>query len=194
MLKIVSAPNNILQTTCSKVGVIDAKIIKILKDMEETLENQKDPPGVGLAANQVGLNLRIFLALINNQIVPFINPEILDKSTELYPPNDGKNHLLEGCLSLHGYYGLVRRSKWIKLKTITVDLKDLENGIPTDPNLFKEHTQKYTNFPTQIIQHEMDHLNGHIFVEHVIKQNQKLYKIKGQDKKGKTVFEEVELT
>lgn len=194
MFQILSAPNPLLAQTLKPVQKVDERIIKILKDMEQTLENQQDPPGVGLAANQVDLDLRIFLALIDNQIVPFINPEILDKSTRLYPPNDGKNHLLEGCLSLHGYYGLVRRSKWIKLKTITVDLKDLENGIPTDPNLYKEYTQKYTNFPAQIIQHEMDHLNGHIFVERILEQKQKLYKITGKDKKDKTVFEEVELT
>lgn len=193
MLTIVPAPNPILNRTLEPVGKVDSKIIKIIKDMELVLINQKDPPGVGLAANQVDLDLRIFLALIDNQIVPFINPEILDKSTELYPPDDGKNHLLEGCLSLHGYYGLVRRSKWIKFKAVTVNLKDLENGIPTDPNLYKEHIQKYTNFPAQIIQHEMDHLNGHIFVERILEQKQKLYKITGKDKKDKTVFEEVDL-
>lgn len=193
MLKILSAPNQILNQTLEPVHKIDDKIIKILKDMEQTLLSQKNPPGVGLAANQVGLNLRIFLALINNRIIPFINPEILRKSTELYPPNDDKNHLLEGCLSLHGYYGMVHRRKWIKLKATTADRKDLANGIPTNLMLYKEHTQKYTNFAAQVIQHEMDHLNGHIFVERILEQKQKLYKISGKDKNDKMVFEEVEL-
>jgi len=192
MLKIISAPNNILRQTLEPVGKVNSKIIKIIKDMELVLINQKNPPGVGLAANQVGINLRLFLALIDGYIVPFINPEIIKKSKELYPPQDGKNHLLEGCLSLHGYYGLVRRPKWIILKAITID-PNIPN-IPNNPSFFSLHTQKYTNFPAQIIQHEIDHLNGHIFVEHVIAQKQKLYKIRDQDRKGKTVFEEVELT
>jgi peptide deformylase len=207
MLSIVPISHPLLHQVTQPVKKVDEGVIKILQEMEQTLINQKDPPGVGLSANQVGLNLRLFLALINNRIIPFINPEIIDKASKLSPQEDSKSHLLEGCLSLRGYYGLVPRFEWVTLKAITVSPSPLQTpsplrirqltekggSIPNNPNFFSEQTKKYTGLPAQIIQHEMDHLNGRTFVERLLEQNQRLYQITGKDKEGKTVFEEVEL-
>jgi peptide deformylase len=195
MLQIVKAPNEILRQKLKPVTRIDRGIINIIREMEETLKAQKDPVGVGLAANQVGLDLQIFLAVINDIITPFINPEILESGKELYPSKDSKNPLLEGCLSLHGFYGPVKRPKSITVRAITITPNIPKSPqLPTDPKYYTVQTKKYTNFPAEIIQHEVDHLNGILFVQRILEQNEKLYEITGTDKDGNTVFEEVKLT
>lgn len=194
MLQIVKAPSEILRQQLMPVAKVDKDVIKILKEMEDTLKAQKDPVGVGLAANQVGLNLRIFLAVINNIIIPFINPEILEVGKELYPSKDSKNPLLEGCLSLHGFYGPVKRPKSITIRAITLSPNTPKTpNLPNNPKYYTLQTKKYVNFPAEIIQHEVDHLNGILFVQRILEQNAKLYEITGKDKDGDTIFEEVRL-
>jgi peptide deformylase len=90
------------------VTAFDAKLHKLLDDMRETLI---DSNGVGLAAPQVGILRRIFLVdvgLDGNEIVEFINPEILK--------TDGEQEGAEGCLSVPGKYGLVKRPYWVEVR------------------------------------------------------------------------------
>lgn len=181
MYKIVQAPSEILRTPAVPSNLTPEKLKKIIADMTKTLLDQKDPEGVGLAANQVGLPYQIFLARFTTKksepIRVFVNPKIVDHSEEIQ--EESKNSPLEGCLSVPKYYGVVKRWKTVKLEY-------------QDENL-KFQTENFEGFPAVVIQHEMDHLNGKIFVEKILEQNGKLYKVTGKNKKGKEKWEEVEL-
>lgn len=142
--------------------------------MKQILAAQKDPEGVGLAANQLGLAYSIFVTPTH----VFINPEIIAHSDELQPEKNEKVPL-EGCLSLPNYYGSVKRYRWVVVKYQNEKLETKE--------------EKFAGFPATVIQHEMDHLNGKIFVERILEQNGKFYKSTGKDKKGQDIWEEVEL-
>ena len=106
--KILTDKEPALHKVCKKVDSFDKKLHKLLDDMAETLI---DSGGVGLAAPQVGILRRIFLVDVGveeNEIVEFINPEILETDGEQYGP--------EGCLSVPGKYGLVKRPYYAKVR------------------------------------------------------------------------------
>lgn len=106
--KILTDKDPALHKVCKPVTAFDEKLHKLLDDMQETLV---DSGGVGLAAPQVGILRRIFLVdvgLDGNEIIEFINPEILE--------TDGEQEGPEGCLSVPGKYGLVKRPYWVKVR------------------------------------------------------------------------------
>ena len=106
--KILTDKEPALHKTCRPVTSFDAKLHKLLDDMRETLI---ESGGVGLAAPQVGILRRIFLVDVGvdgNEIVEFINPEILE--------TDGEQTGPEGCLSVPGKYGLVTRPYYAKVR------------------------------------------------------------------------------
>jgi len=140
--------NKILRTKSERVGKIDKKIRKLIDNMEETLHAEQ---GLGLAAPQVGKDIRVILARLNydtphEMVKPMINPEILftSKETEIAE---------EGCLSLPNCFKPVERFKMIRVRfddirgtSQILELEDLN---------------------ARIIQHEVDHLNGVLFVDRV---------------------------
>jgi peptide deformylase len=106
--KILTDKDPALHKVCKPVTAFDAKLHKLLDDMAETLV---DSGGVGLAAPQVGILRRIFLVDVGveeNEIVEFINPEIIE--------TDGEQTGPEGCLSVPGKYGLVTRPYYAKVR------------------------------------------------------------------------------
>ena len=106
--KILTDQEPALHKMCKPVTAFDEKLHKLLDDMRETLI---DSNGVGLAAPQVGILRRVFLVdvgLDGEQIVEFINPEILE--------TEGEQEGAEGCLSVPGKYGLVKRPYWVKVR------------------------------------------------------------------------------
>lgn len=176
MYPIVQAPNQILRTPAETVSLPAEKLAKIISGMTATLLAQKDPEGVGLAANQVNLPYKLFLARFEvKKTAPvhvFINPEIVARSDDFQPEPDEKKPTMEGCLSLPNYYGVVQRWQWVKLKY-------------QDENL-KLKIENFRGFPAVVIQHEMDHLSGKIFVERILEQQGKLYKLSIQPAGSKT--------
>jgi peptide deformylase len=176
ILKIIDVKNPILRLKAKPVSKFDKKIKALARDMEDTLENQKDPEGVGLAAPQVAKSLQLFIINYRNQKKVIINPKIIEISKEKATPKTkkGKNSILEGCLSLPHYYGPIKRNKSIKL-----EYKNLEG---------KEIIEEFNGFMAQIVQHEIDHLNGITFIDRIIEQKAPLYKFKGNDN-----WEEVDL-
>ena len=154
--KIVKLPHQSLREKSKTVKKIDKKIRELIKDMWETLEAQKDPEGVGLAAPQVGKNIRLFILKFEGEKRTIINPKVIARAKEKTKYKKGKRPL-EGCLSLPHYYSPIDRPKWITIEYTN------EKG--------ERKKEKFTGFLAQIIQHEMDHLNGVLFVDHAIKQN-----------------------
>lgn len=180
MYKIILSPHEILRTPTIPVPANLPNLEQIIREMRATLLAQKDPEGVGLAANQVGLPYRLFLARFDvksPKIHIFINPQILNHSQTFQEYQ--KNAPLEGCLSVPKLYGLVKRYSWVELQ-----YQD-EKGVICN--------KRFEGFPAVVIQHEIDHLDGKIFTERILEQRGKLYKIVGKDKKGKETWEELEL-
>lgn len=193
MYTIVTTPNKVLIEKAKPVTRFDKKLEQIIAEMEKTLRATKDPIGVGLAAPQVGLSIRLFQMkpTEKSRVTTYINPVIEStsneeevptftnsKKIESKKPESSKNKLLEGCLSIPDIWGNVTRKK-----EVTLSWQD-EKG-----NNFK---QTFTGFPAIIIQHEVDHLNGILFTTHVIAQNEKLFK-SHKNKDGEDEFDEIQI-
>ena len=141
--KILTDKDPALHKTCKPVTAFDAKLHKLLDDMAQTLV---DSGGVGLAAPQVGILRRIFLVDVGmeeNEIIEFINPEILE--------TDGEQEGPEGCLSVPGKYGLVKRPYYAKVR-----------AQDRDGNWYEAEGEELT---ARCFCHELDHLDGIIYTE-----------------------------
>lgn len=187
MFQIIKVPNAVLTTPSKPVEKIDKKVLDFVEGMKKTLVGTKNPKGVGLAAPQVEKGLRIFIAKPTPKapFSVFINPEIVwtsqDKTEGVPRPasSEKPDSKFEGCLSIPNVWGIVHRHRAVKVTY-------------QDP-LGKKHTQTFRGFLATIIQHEMDHINGTLFTQRVLEQENKLYKITGKDKEGKDVFREIEV-
>ena len=141
--KILTDKEPALHKVCKPVTAFDDRLHKLLDDMRDTLV---DSNGVGLAAPQVGILRRVFLVdvgLDGEQIVEFINPEILE--------TDGEQEGAEGCLSVPGRYGLVKRPYWVKVRA-----QD-RNG-----EWFEAEGEELIG---RCFCHEYDHLDGIVYTQ-----------------------------
>jgi peptide deformylase len=138
--------NRILRAASVSINKIDKKLCKFLDDMRETMFSAE---GVGLAAPQVGQNIRVVVCRFNNgtsheTIVDMINPEILDLSEDM---QGGE----EGCLSIPGKFEPLQRSKSVIVKFL--DRKGRETVL------------KLKGLNARIVQHEVDHVEGMLYVD-----------------------------
>lgn len=143
-MQIVKIPDKILRRKATLVSAEEIKNGSVKELISAMREDMKKNNGVGLAANQVGSGLSIFvidqeLAKTSNVPDAFINPEITEYSKE-------EDEMEEGCLSIPEYYTPIERAKKIKIKTLD------ENG--------KKIKFKARGFLARVLQHETDHLNG----------------------------------
>lgn len=169
MLKIISVPNKVLLTSTKLVTKIDDKIKELVYDMEKTLVAQKDPIGVGLAANQVNQPLSIFIIRTSKKAKTkvFINPSIISRSDPAsrvrpYKRTKKKPVKLEGCLSIPRIWGPVKRASKILLEYQNTTGAVIRGW--------------FQGFEATVIQHEMDHLKGIVFTQRSMEQGQKIYK------------------
>ncbi|GGK14150.1 peptide deformylase [Caldalkalibacillus thermarum] len=139
---IVKYPDPVLREKAVEVKRIDERFHRLLDDMAETMYAAE---GVGLAAPQVGISKRVFVVDVGdeNGLLEFINPEIIVKEGEQIGP--------EGCLSIPGVNGEVRRAQKIKVRAID------RNG-----ETFELEAE---DLLARAIQHELDHLNGVLFID-----------------------------
>lgn len=164
LLKILDAKDPNLRKRSKPVKKIDKKIKTIIHDLKDTLIVQDDPEGIGLAAPQIGKRFRIFVMKPEEEVKVIINPEIIKISKSGKSSEKKKNKVMEGCLSLPHYYGPIRRANQLKLK-----YKD-ENG--------KVKTESFSGINAQIVQHEIDHLDGVLFIDRLLEQKKPLYEYK----------------
>lgn len=167
--KILTLPDKRLRPISKPITSFDQSLEKLIEDLTQTLEVQTDPVGLGLSAPQIGILKRVFVAKIRNKIKSFVNPKILKISKK-------EVTFLEGCFSVPDLYGHVARPAEIDLEVQN------KNGQQT-----RTH---YKGLPARIIQHEIDHLNGVLFIDHVHTQNGKIFKVE-KTKSGKEQFVEV---
>ncbi len=143
--KIVTSEDPILRKTSRKVENFNQKLWDLLDDMKETMYKAE---GVGLAAVQVGILRRVIVIDVGDGLMELINPEIIETS--------GENKDREGCLSVPGEYGLTVRPDYVKIKAQN------RNGV----------WRRYegTGLKARCFCHEIDHLDGILYTDKVIKE------------------------
>ena len=151
VLRLRTAPDPILRRKAKRVGKIDGSVQKLIDDMIETMYASR---GVGLAANQIGVALRVLVMGIpdaEDETVHeyvLVNPEIVKKG--------GQREVEEGCLSIPGYRGMLTRSEWVKVK-----------GLDRDGH---EVRLKADELMAQALEHEIDHLDGILYLDRMKEQ------------------------
>jgi len=146
VLSILHYPDQRLHTIAKPVASVDARIQQIVADMAETMY---EASGIGLAATQVDIHERIIVIDVSedrNELMVFINPELTWSSPE-------KKSWREGCLSVPEFFDEVERPERIKIKALNQAGKPFE--LEADGLL------------AVCLQHEMDHLQGKVFVEYL---------------------------
>lgn len=141
--KIIYLPDPRLRTECDPVVTFDKALHTLIDDMFDTMY---DASGVGLAANQIGITKRVSVidaTKDKSQQLVLVNPEILETK--------GTERMQEGCLSVPGFYDKVTRASWVKMRAQDRDGKVYE--LEGDGLL------------GEAIQHEIDHLNGIVYID-----------------------------
>ena len=144
-LRILEFPDPRLRKKAAPVALVDDALRQLIDDMFETMY---EAPGIGLAATQVDVHQRLLVADVSaekNEPHVLINPEILEK--------DGTTVTEEGCLSVPGYYEEVERAEHIKVRYLDRDGKQRES--------------EFEGLLAVCVQHEMDHLEGRLFVDYL---------------------------
>ncbi len=144
VLTIRTSPDPVLRKRTKKVRKIDGSIRKLVADMRETLH--ADPGRVGLSANQVGYSLRVtVIGIPEQEDIILINPEIIRR--------EGRRLVTEGCLSIPGYIGELYRSETVTVKGLGLDGKEIH--------------LKAEGLLAQALEHETDHLDGKLYIDHM---------------------------
>ena len=145
LLPILRYPDSRLHTVAAPVARVDDQIRKLVADMAETMY---EAPGIGLAATQVDVHKRIVVIDVSEDksgLMALINPEILERS--------GEQVCEEGCLSVPGIYEKVSRAERVKVRALN------EKGEPFE--------FEADGLLAVCVQHEIDHLDGKVFVEYL---------------------------
>jgi peptide deformylase len=160
ILEILRFPDARLHTIAKPVKVVDARIRQLVDDMAQTMY---DAPGVGLAATQVNVHERVVVIDVSethDELLVFINPEIVSASQDLKVYE-------EGCLSVPGIYDDVKRPDRVRVRALGLDGKPFEMDAE--------------GLLAVCVQHELDHLEGRVFVQYLSRLKQT--RIKGKMQK-----------
>jgi peptide deformylase len=139
---ILTAEAPILRERAKKVTQFDASLHRLLDDLLDTM---RDAPGVGLAANQIGVPLQVAVIELEEKVTELINPEIVRSSGEIID--------WEGCLSIPGFVAEIARAA-----KVTVKARDRTG---------KEFRLKGEELFARALQHEIDHLNGVLYIDYL---------------------------
>jgi len=151
-------PDPVLRQKAKRVSTIDSSIQQLIDDMVETMQQAN---GVGLAAPQVGLSLRVVVVQMpGEESIVIINPKMVKRA--------GEREVTEGCLSVPGYAGEIKRSV-----SVTVKGQNRQG---------KAIRLKATGRMAQALEHELDHLNGILYIDHP---ESKIYKIEPETGDGR---------
>jgi len=140
--RILTADEPILREKTKRVADFDASLHRLLDDLLETM---RDAPGIGLAANQVGVPLQVAVIEIDGKVTELINPKLVRRSGSMVD--------WEGCLSIPGFVAEVERAE-----KVTVKARD---------RLGKEFRVKGDELLGRALQHEIDHLNGVLYIDYL---------------------------
>ena len=163
-LNILRYPDPRLEKVAKPVTRFDDAIRQLVRDMAETMYSA---PGIGLAATQVDVHVRVIVLDVSDardQLLVLINPEILAL--------EGEQECEEGCLSVPGVYDVVKRAEKVKVRALDGEGRPFELAAE--------------GLLAVCIQHEMDHLEGKVFVEHLsrLKQARIRAKLQKQERRS----------
>ena len=149
ILPICSFPDDsVLRQKAKRVSSIDSSIQRLINDMVETMQ---EADGVGLAAPQVGVSLRVVvLQMPGEEPMAIINPEIVKRG--------GEQEVTEGCLSIPDHFGQIKRSAWV------IDKGQDGTG--------KAIRIRAIGLMAEALEHEIDHLNGILYIDHIESQDE----------------------
>jgi peptide deformylase len=148
ILNVLTHPNDSLRKKSSAISAEEILNVEFQGFLDDLAETMKEQDGAGLAAPQVGKHQRAVAVETEKGVRFFINPKIILKSIF-------KNVMEEGCLSVPGVFGEVKRPK-----TIWIKFQDRQG---------KWRKEKGDNYLSRVLQHEIDHLDGVLFIDKVIK-------------------------
>ena len=139
---ILTAEAPVLRERTKRVSTFDASLHWLLDDMLETM---RDAPGVGLAANQIGVPLQVAIIEVDDKITELVNPQVVKGA--------GEQTDWEGCLSIPGFVAEV-----VRYQKVTVKARDRHG---------REFRVRGTELLSRALQHEIDHLNGILYIDHL---------------------------
>jgi len=143
VLPILRYPDSRLRQKAKKVRSVDGSIQRLIDDMVETM---RQAGGVGLAAPQIGVPLRVIvIELPGDETIALVNPQIVKRS--------GEREVTEGCLSIPGYRGEIKRSTKVTVRGLD------RHG--------REIRIKGEGLLAEALEHEIDHLNGVLYIDHL---------------------------
>lgn len=171
-IQLVKAPDQRLRVKTRPVKKITPVLLATIREMVKLTKSFTDPEGVGLASTQIGKEEKFFVAKNGKDFTTVFNPKIIAASSKL-------KTFFEGCLSIPDFYGEVKRPI-----AVTCEYEDEKGQIVK---------KRLTGLSAWIFQHEMDHLNGKLFVDHVLEQKGRMFKSAGKGQAGADIFEEVKL-
>jgi peptide deformylase len=164
--EILELPHPTLRQRARKVRTIGSPVLRLAYDMVDTM---REAGGIGLAANQVGVLRRVIVLQLpeEDEASIYVNPEIVHRQ--------GEREVEEGCLSIPGYRGLITRSLWVRFRAM-------------------DHTTKLVKLKaegmlSQVLEHEVDHLNGILYIDH-LESHQQLIPVESQSEDGEPVEED----
>jgi len=143
-MRIATYGNPVLRKKARKIKNVDKKIIELTREMLKIME-KNEPQGIGLAAPQVGISIALFVYELDDDKGVVINPHIIYKKSKAIAE--------EGCLSVPGVYGPVKRAKEIIVKGLNIKGKKFE--------------MRLNGLKARVFQHETDHLKGIIFTDYI---------------------------
>jgi peptide deformylase len=168
LLQILEFPDPRLRTVAKPVETFDAELAKLVDDMFETMY---DAPGIGLAATQVDRHIRLLvLDISEDRDAPktYINPEIID--------SEGEQACEEGCLSVPGIFASVKRADRVRVR-----------AQDTAGTVFEEQAE---GLHAVCLQHEMDHLEGKLFVDYLSPLKRQMVRKKLEKSRRQAIHEE----
>jgi len=143
VLPIVLHPDPVLRRKAKRVSHVDESLNRLIDNMIDTMYHAS---GCGLAAPQVGVSLKIaVIGMPEEEVIVLVNPEVVKKS--------GERVVIEGCLSIPGYRGEINRAEQVTVKAFD------RNG--------KAFRIKADDLLAEVLEHEIDHLNGILYIDHL---------------------------
>ncbi len=139
--RLVGLDERVLRQKTKRVGKVDASVRKLIDDLVETM---RAAPGVGLAAPQVGVGLRVAVVELEKKVYTLVNPEIVEASEETQTAP-------EACLSIRGFWAEVTRAMRVRVRALD------RRG--------KRYTVSAEGFLARAFQHEIDHLDGILYID-----------------------------
>ncbi len=175
-MSVITAPHPTLRKVTQVVTKVDKKLLQNVELLQQSLLLEKDPEGVGLAFPQINKSIRAFAYRPDKEkkkakaVQVFFNPVIVSHSHEKEIGRKPKKPDLEGCLSVPRLFGVVPRWSWIELEYQLIEDSQLVT-----------YKQQFEGYKARIVQHELDHLNGILFTDHILREGSPIYLVVDED-------------